>query len=270
MSTLLAIGSDPEVFVGEETTIISAIGLIGGTKKDPLPVDGGAVQEDNVLAEFNIEPATSPDEFTSNHRKVLAQLKERIGPRRDLIIKPSHRFTKEVLQNAGPKAMEFGCDPDFNAWTTEYNDAPNAYTTLRTAGGHVHVSFDVEDEFEDPFKAAIMMDYFLGIPSVLLDRDTERRSMYGKAGACRPKLMSNGDPYNGVEYRSLSNFWLATDDLMKWVFNNVKHAVEALPNFREFLNVVDGHEVQDIINNSKVEHARTVINRFNIPMPQGV
>ncbi len=39
----------------------------------------------------------------------------------------------------------------------------------------------------------------------MYDKDTERRGMYGKAGAFRPK------PY-GVEYRTLSNAWLSNDE----------------------------------------------------------
>jgi hypothetical protein len=39
-----------------------------------------------------------------------------------------------------------------------------------------------------------------------------RRELYGKAGAFRPK------PY-GVEYRVLSNRWLNSEALIRWVYN---------------------------------------------------
>ena len=45
------------------------------------------------------------------------------------------------------------------------------------------------------------MDYTLGLDSLLLDSDTRRRSMYGRAGSFRFKEY-------GIEYRTLSNFWI--------------------------------------------------------------
>jgi len=58
------IGADPEVFItNEKGDIISGIGLIGGTKKEPRKVSCGAVQEDNVLGEFNITAASSRSAF---------------------------------------------------------------------------------------------------------------------------------------------------------------------------------------------------------------
>ncbi|OYV41139.1 MAG: hypothetical protein B7Z80_02685 [Rhodospirillales bacterium 20-64-7] len=59
------------------------------------------------------------------------------------------------------------------------------------------------------------MDYFLGIHSLLWDKDGTRRKLYGKAGAFRPK------PY-GMEYRVLSNRWLDSPDLTRWVYNTVQ------------------------------------------------
>ena len=55
----ITIGADPELFLRDGDAITSAIGLIGGDKYEPRLVTLGAVQEDNVLAEFNIDPAIS-------------------------------------------------------------------------------------------------------------------------------------------------------------------------------------------------------------------
>jgi len=58
-----------------------------------------------------------------------------------------------------------------------------------------------------------MMDLYLGVPSVLMDKGELRKQLYGKAGAYRMK------PY-GVEYRTLSNFWIFSDTTIGWVWDN--------------------------------------------------
>ena len=63
------------------------------------------------------------------------------------------------------------------------------------------------------------MDLFLGVPSVTLDSDTRRRELYGKAGAYRAKDY-------GVEYRTLSNFWIWKDSLKDWVYDQTQKAVD--------------------------------------------
>lgn len=266
---MISVGADPEAFVSDKSNIVSAIGLIGGSKEKPRTVKFGAIQEDNVLAEFNIDPATDADQFVHNINAVVAQLKQTVAPL-DLSIMSSHEFTRDVLEKAGPKAMQFGCDPDYNAWTLGINDTPDANTSLRTAGGHIHVGFNLEDEHLSPFMAAIMMDFYLGLPSVLLDDDVRRRGMYGKAGACRPKLKSQGDPYNGVEYRTLSNFWLRDEATTRWAFDNTITAIREMPNFHELIKKYDGEEIQDIINNSDKEKASAIISEIGIAMPKEV
>ena len=264
------IGADPEVFITDEKgEIISGIGLIGGTKKEPREVSCGAVQEDNVLGEFNIRPAVSRSAFVWNIITVMAEMKKIIGTKNIKVVS-SHEFTKKALRQAGEKAMEFGCDPDYNSWTRDINPAPSACTNLRTGGGHVHVSFNVLDKDVDTFNAASMMDFYLGLPSVIVDTDQRRRELYGKAGACRPKLVENGDDYNGVEYRTLSNFWVSDKRLMHWVYDNTKLAIENLHRLEEFTNIIDGESVQDIINNGRAKEAEEILAMFGIPLPPEV
>lgn len=252
------VGCDPEVFVADGSGIIPGIGLIGGSKHEPMQVDKGALQEDNVLAEFNIIPAATEDDFVTNINHVMQQLMYRIAPL-EMRILSSHRFDKEVLEKAGPKAMEFGCDVDYNAWSMQPNRRPDPTTNLRTAGGHVHVSFDSDDETM-AYKVGAMMDYYLGVPSVLLDSDQERRQMYGKAGAIRPKDY-------GVEYRTLSNFWLQSDKLMRWVFRNAKEAVENVDHVFNFRKLFPADDVQNVINTGNTRRAEKIITSLNIPMP---
>lgn len=66
------IGSDPELFIVNTKTgsVVSSIGLIPGVKGSPWVdkswVKGFGLETDNILAEFNIPPATSCDAFVDS------------------------------------------------------------------------------------------------------------------------------------------------------------------------------------------------------------
>lgn len=101
------------------------------------------------------------------------------------------------------------------------------------------------------------MDLFLGVGSVLLDKDTKRRALYGKAGAMRMKKF-------GCEYRVLSNFWIFDDELIRWVFNNTIKALE-------FVNmggiITNPDDIIKCINTCDKELALEIIDDYGIPMP---
>lgn len=260
----ITIGADPELFcVDRNGDIVMGIGKIGGTKDMPKPVTLGAVQEDNVLAEFNIDPAKNPDQFVKHINTVTAEL-DKILAESGLVskVQTSHNFEKDVLMSGGLQALEFGCDPDMDCWTQNVNESPNPYTTLRTAGGHVHVGYDNPTEGRS-YEVACILEYLLGIPSVLLDDDTDRRSMYGQSGSCRIK------PY-GVEYRVLSNFWLKTDNLKRWVFNTTALILNL--ELKQLENLADRGAVRAIIDGSDkagaadlVRHLEQNIEGFYMP-----
>lgn len=247
MTTL--IGADPEVFLRDTTSgkIVAAIGKLGGTKQKPLKCKHGAVQEDNVLAEYNIDPASTEDEWVFYHQTMLREIMRRTSC--ETVIKASHSFDIGYLQSLGKQAVELGCEPDFCIYEDEQNDKPNPFQALRTAGGHIHIATQ-----HDAAQVVKACDALLGVPSVLLDDDTQRRTMYGKAGCYRKK------PY-GVEYRSLSNFWLRDEHVMRWAFRNAVTAARGV-----------GHRFEGarpIIDENDVYGARKFVERYNIPMPEG-
>lgn len=250
---LCTVGADPEVFLKNQFNIVSAIGLLGGTKEAPLPVKKGAIQEDNVLAEFNIDPVTTEDMFVSHIDTVMKELHEKVKPHGlSLLVQSSHDFDIMELIAGGEQALQFGCEPDMNAWTSEFNPAPDASATLRTAGGHIHLGLDVpERDIDTRLRTVKLMDIFVGIPSVLLDADNKRRAMYGKAGACRIK------PY-GVEYRTLSNFWLKTEASQRWAYQQTQRAVREYDNLDDILRKLSPEVIQNTINNSDVDMAQRI------------
>ena len=261
----ILIGCDPEVFVKRNNVFESAHGLIRGDKKNPQKVNRGAVQVDGMALEFNIDPAANENEFLLNVQTVYDIMRSMV-PGYEVVATPVADFPLEYLRKQPQEALELGCEPDFNAWTSQENPRPDGERPMRTASGHVHIGFTENQNPQDlsHISRAQMvvrqLDFFLGLPSLVYDPDTRRRSMYGKAGACRYKSY-------GVEYRTLSNAWLNSPELIKWVFRVAKRGVEALIKGD---NLVDRHgDIQEIINTSDVKAAMAIIKKEKLELPHG-
>lgn len=224
------IGADPEVFVKSKATgeFVSAHGLIPGTKAKPHPVPDGAVQVDGMALEFNINPASSEDEFVRNIQSVLSTLKGMV-PDYDVVIESTATFSKEAVAGLPKEALELGCEPDLNVYTEEENPRPVVPEGefFRTAAGHIHIGWTEGMDVDDPdhreacFMLGKQLDLYVGAGSRFFDADQKRRSLYGKGGAIRIK------PY-GMEYRTLSNAWLTDERYMRWVYQAVVKAFEDL------------------------------------------
>jgi hypothetical protein len=222
------VGCDPEVFVRNPNSqqFRCAHNMVPGTKEEPFRVPYGAVQVDGMALEFNILPVTEADKFVRNVTKVYNKL-GRMVPGYELVPVPTAQFTDEEYNSAPAVAKILGCEPDYNAYTEATNPRPNGEVTFRTGSGHVHIGWT---EGADPMSPAHFkdcctlvkeLDWTLGLQATLYDTDKQRRQLYGKAGAFRPK------PY-GVEYRVLSNAWLQSEDLMRWVFETTVATVQML------------------------------------------
>jgi hypothetical protein len=229
---------------------ISSIGLIGGSKDQPLPIgEGCSIQEDNVAVEFNIPPCESAEAFHKSINYTLKELAKR-AKKFDLKFTPvaSAVFDQDQLDN--PMAQQFGCEPDFNAWTNKRNPRPQAKdANLRSAGGHVHVGYKA-----NKVQLIRAMDLFLGVPSTKLDTDTRRRELYGKAGCFRPKSY-------GAEYRTLSNFWIWDKGLIDWVYHQTSKAVKFVSEGNT-LDDETGVIIQDCINNGNTNAYNHLTERY--------
>lgn len=231
------VGSDPEAFIRDKQgNLVSAIGIIPGNKVQPHITTHGSIQHDNILAEFNSKPSSDLQEFILNHRLIIGDLESVLKPL-DLKLDFIASALADESLLSDPIARLAGCDPDFNAWDMSIN-SPADYesSNIRAAGGHLHISYDqAVGNFSNKIKMVKALDFMLGVPSVIFDKDDQRRTLYGKAGAHRPKDTQNTipDPYDGVEYRTLSNFWLKSDEMMAFVFNGVKTCYENLEDLAE-------------------------------------
>lgn len=262
----VTVGADPEVFfLDKDGNPFPAIGLVGGTKEKPLPIpglEGCAVQEDNVAAEFNIPPATSSTEFDESIFKSLEYISSialKNGHR--VAFKDSFEFAPEHLKSKA--AMTLGCEPDFNVWELRVNPRPNPPKALRTAAGHVHIGYAKPTE-ESKIILGRACDLFIGVPSILVTPKTARRTLYGKAGAVRLKDY-------GIEYRVPSNWWLETAELRRAMFNKVHQTVYALMDGKGLLydSILDHQDViVDCINNHDKDVAIRLMDTFDVaPFP---
>lgn len=207
------VGADVEGFVYDLDTgmHIPAVGLLGGTKEAPEPLDklpkGFAVQEDNVMAEFNIPPAANYNKFTVNMRAAVQGVKELLSNKytdRSLTLSfvPDVRFSAKDLDS--PQAKLIGCEPDCDAYQGgNLRDGVPELTNWRSAGGHIHLGGD----FQCPdFVAALFADACIGLCANAVGMSpTKRADWYGKPGIFRPKSY-------GIEYRSPNCMWADRKD----------------------------------------------------------
>lgn len=248
------LGSDPEVFLcNPEGKHISSIGYINADKWHPHQIPdmpaGFTLQEDNVSLEYGIPPAATPEEFAAHIQAVMD---------RSLAYLPGLSFSKlsctifEGDQMLHPAAHVFGCEPDFCAWTMGENPKPQPpHPFMRSAGGHIHVETEL-----NPFTVIKNMDLFLGVPSVLMDSGEDRKQLYGKAGAFRRKNY-------GVEYRTLSNFWIFDKKLIEWVWRSTERALD-----NSETNKVDEYRehIIEAINNNNKPLARSLCDEFRMEL----
>ena len=178
---------------------------------------------------------------------------------------------KKELDSLDESSRRFGCAPSFNSYRKtqpKIKVDPSKYLT-RSGGGHIHLGGYLvggrEDNIEDTkrhheqFKDEVrMLDIICGNTCVLVDRNPsniERRKVYGKAGEYRL-------PAHGLEYRTLSNFWLSHPVLMSMALGLARQAycVIIAGKQEEFFNVIDQKKVRKAIDNNDFNLAEDNLN----------
>lgn len=231
---MYTLGADPELFLFEGKKPLSVIGKLGGTKNNPVPVkelgNGFAYQEDNVLAEYNIPPASSANQFAEYNLKMIEHLKGKLAEYGQLKAVASAVMPEDQLVD--PRAHVFGCEPDFNVWDVQTNPRPTCDDpALRSAGGHLHFGYVMTKA--EAIWLGRYCDLWLGLWSVIEDKDVRRRDLYGKAGSVRFKSY-------GLEYRTLSNYWCTSNLEMKKIFNRATAIIKAFHN-RQWDSIIKAH-----------------------------
>jgi hypothetical protein len=250
------VGSDPEVFVMRDGHYVSAIGKFPGTKHAPVPVPrlgkGFFQQVDNVLLEYNIPACVHRDIWTGAHNKMLNHLSGKAGELGMTIsIDASGELPDEELID--PASRVFGCDPDFDAWNLRVNPSPKSTNpNLRSAGGHIHLGFQGSDL--EKVNIVRYMDLTLGAWATMEDADVKRKELYGRPGAMRFKDY-------GLEYRTVSNFWLKSEKSMQIAFDL---AVDAVSCGLDAITQPFQDRVEAMFRNNDKDIAYSLLQEFGI------
>lgn len=226
----ILIGSDPEIFIKNRDTgkVSSIIGKLGGSKENPLDIGNNCtVQEDNVLAEFNIPPCSTKEEFINSINYCKDYIATIIAGHGDeLHYSSSEQLEDDLLQNEN--ARIFGCSPSVNIITQE----PNSFDIetldeedkkLRSSGFHIHFGYDdPTDDFNDRLICAF--ELCVTLPLISKDLDVyNRRKMYGAIGDFRTKSY-------GIECRSLGGYFLKDDESLSEVWDKCQEAINLANN----------------------------------------
>lgn len=238
----VTIGHDSEFGLIRNGVITSALSNLY-----PFESPDGRGFPDNMNAEIAINPVTTLKDFHSKTEGLLSIVK---GQGFDLLMDPTIKYPDEALQH--PLAYISGCNPDLSAYSQLENEAPD-FTKMdatRSCGAHIHVG----DEGVDPYRLAQWMDAYVALPLLLKEKPSTRRSLYGGAGCLRIK------PY-GMEYRTLSNVWLDSEELRAFVWENTHKAVEAA-RAKPFDTVDDWWNVPEAIDTHNLKLATDMINHL--------
>ena len=191
-------------------------------------------------------------------------------------------ISSAILKKAKPEARQFGCDSDYISWLGGY---PNCITVdplthmARYSGGHIHIGFlqsghqeqeivalsqfygkdyalqieQILTDSETKITLVKLLDYILGNTAVLLDQSpasTKRRELYGKAGVYRT-------PPHGIEYRVLSNFFIAHPAITSLVLALARDTVAILASggYQKIFDVVPPEDIIVAINTNDKELA---------------
>ena len=257
----LTFGADPELFIINTKTkkVVSAVGLIPGEKGNPwrsedMP-EGFGLETDNILAEFNIPPVKDGVSFINNIQYMqhyIDRFVKDINPDLGIRCVASQVVPSSELQSE--QARMFGCDVDYNVYTQEPNEKPcGEDTNIRSAGMHIHLGYENPD-VDTSLTLIKYLDAYLGVPSILKDRDKKRRFLYGKAGCFRLTDY-------GCEYRVLSSAMMNSTARLNFVWSQLTKAIVSAKCEAILPSSI---EVQNAINNSDTKLAESLISTYKL------
>jgi hypothetical protein len=278
-------GCDPELFLSSGGHIVGAERFI---PREGLSGHNGIASNkavlDGVQVELHPAPMACREQLgqclASSFRTLKGHLKKHKYDAQ-VSFQGVVEVPKEELERLSAAARTLGCAPSQNIHgspsialseiTAEYR--------VRSAGGHIHIGLPKTkgvgyDSWKGTYKVppapdrdhfpadrlVPLLDILVGNTCVLLDRDpqqVERRKVYGRAGEYR-------EPPHGIEYRTLSNFWLRSYPLMSLVMGLTRLAGAVIyanntydGSFETKLrSLVDIDQVQRAINENNLILAR--------------
>lgn len=224
-------GTDPELFISQTVGKVRKRESIIASEV-VIPADGltdtsgdyrnySKVTRDGVQVELHPSPSTCRQSLSyyighaiNMLQKHLTTINAERGTNYHLNFSQTVKLSKSDMDAMSPDAKQLGCTPSKNVYGHASPIVEGEKIDVRSGAGHVHVGTELLKMGVDPERMVKIYDVLLGNTAVLLDRDPgaiERRKLYGKAGEYRL-------PKHGLEYRTISNFWLRHYVLESFVF----------------------------------------------------
>lgn len=260
----MVMGLDPEFFLRRGTEIVPAFDYLPSkhATEDGLFWDGFQA-ETTVDLWSHLESWETSRGNPAKAVKCHAIIAQRLGKQLQLLRKHGlniaprsvWRIPPDILRFASEAHVALGCDPSRNVYGTfpRVVERPRGLG-WRFAGGHIHFTLpEAERKDEHVIRYLVKtLDALLGIPCVCLAQNYDhfiRRRYYGLAGEYRL-------PKYGLEYRTLSNFWVNDPRAFMLVFDLARHALGV--GLARLRNIFTGPEraIRDTINYCDVRSAR--------------
>lgn len=252
-------GCDPEFFFKRGEDIIGAEKVIAGLHNPTIILDG-------VQVELNPSPNRCRANLAASIALSFRTLKAHLAKMKGI----SASFTSTVeldakeLDSLSDKAKVFGCAPSSNAYDSGASLHVDAAKYLRrSAGGHIHLGLDQNLITGHHKELVSILDVILGNTCVMIDRDpdaAERRKLYGRAGEFRT-------PKHGLEYRTLSNFWLRSYPLMSFVMGLARLSVNILSiKTKRFYIDSNWDAPADLFRRVDIDQVRQAINENDLTL----
>jgi hypothetical protein len=235
----VSLGCDPEIFLSREVGRVRKRKSIIGSEV-VIPEKGlaatnyygnveGSIVRDGVQVELHPAPTSCRANLSNSLQVIFRSLSQAVneaanreGKSIKIDFTPVVRMSPGDLAKLSPPAQELGCKPSKNIYGRKFIQKDGRKYLYRSAAGHIHIGSDMfKNKSVAPEDVIRFMDLVVGNTAVLIDRDSNaalRRKTYGRAGEYRT-------PSHGVEYRTLSNFWLHSYQLMSLVMGLTKIAV---------------------------------------------
>lgn len=223
--TCMGQGSDPEIFIVDKNNVVIPSFLFLGSKEQPNRIHetNQPLFWDGFQAEFNIPGGTCLDgSLTSTFYglRTLNLATKKYDETARLTILPTLDIPPHMLVENKEEHVQFGCMPSKNVYNMEGKKTDGRNVPFRSAGGHIHLQLDAKQKTRIP-EYVRALDAILGVACVSLFGqfdDVRRREYYGLAGEYRT-------PAHGMEYRVLSNVWMASPTTMYIVYELARKVI---------------------------------------------
>lgn len=260
----MRLGCDPEFFFTKDGKVVGSEKAIPEVGFD---TGGARLVRDGVQVEINPAPDTCRAYLVNNIAQAFRQIAKVMSEKGlEASFDRRIKMDREELLSLAPEARQLGCAPSISHYDKNFDIAKlvrGRVTKGRSAGGHIHIGVDGYSDSYQPYEAVRervdqlipLLDVVVGNTWVIWDKDPSnatRRKLYGRAGECR--LPSHG----GVEYRTLSNFWLQHEALVSLVFGMVRWAASVVidnAHTKTILDCVDPKDIVRAINKNDVDLA---------------